>query len=249
MKISNKFALAALLALMILTIPLTAFAEVSVTLCHATSSATNPYTIKTVSGNAVANMQKWMTNGHGGHSGDIWPAFTLEDGTTVGAQGDQRIFANGCQPLPPDPTEEPTGEPTDEPTEEPSETPPPPVATTPPSKNTLVYCLEDGVTTQSVEINEARKRGLNEAIWNGTGWVCEVNLCNLTTGRVETMYTQEDADAALESGNYADAPMCTNVTPEPTPVTPPEEVPPTYQDGPEMSLWDRFVEWVMSWFA
>jgi len=73
--------------------------EVKVTICHATSSKTNPYTENTVSGNSLANKDSWM-NGHGKHSEDIWPTFTLKDGYVVDAQGDQNILNNGCE-IPP----------------------------------------------------------------------------------------------------------------------------------------------------
>lgn len=83
--------------------------EVSVTLCHATSSQTNPYVKVTVSGNSLANNDAWL-NGHGGHGSDIWPNFTLADGTNIAAQGDQSILANNCK-VPSTPTTQPTNTP------------------------------------------------------------------------------------------------------------------------------------------
>lgn len=72
--------------------------EPQVTLCHATSSINNPYIEITVSGNAIANLTKWL-NGHGGHEDDIWPDFSLNDGTFIAAQGNQSILVNGCEVL------------------------------------------------------------------------------------------------------------------------------------------------------
>lgn len=60
--------------------------EHKITICHATSSATNPY--------VSINVDVSSLNGHGDHAGDIfaatgeWPA-----------QGDQAVLANGCKPV------------------------------------------------------------------------------------------------------------------------------------------------------
>lgn len=62
-----------------------------VTLCHATSSATNPYTKITVSVSAFYNA------GHISHGGDIWEAFSYTnkkgDVVNVPAQGDTSLLA------------------------------------------------------------------------------------------------------------------------------------------------------------
>lgn len=46
-----------------------------VTICHATSSETNPYTVNTVSYNSIDNVFNIDWNGHGDHADDIIPAF------------------------------------------------------------------------------------------------------------------------------------------------------------------------------
>jgi len=69
--------------------------EVKVTICHATSSPTNPYNEITVSGNSLDNSGSWM-NGHGKDPDDIWASFTLRDGTVVPAQGSQDTLNNHC---------------------------------------------------------------------------------------------------------------------------------------------------------
>lgn len=112
--------------------------EVKVTLCHATASESNPYVTVNVSGNSVENKDNWL-NGHGGHANDIWPAFTLKDGTPVAAQGDQAILANDCNipkptetPVPPTATPVPPTPTTPGPTPTNTVVPPGPTPTTPP---------------------------------------------------------------------------------------------------------------------
>ncbi len=105
--------------------------EVKVTLCHLDGQS-GKYSKIDVSGNSVENKDNWL-NGHGGHSGDIWAAFTLTDGTQVAAQGDQSILANDCEvPQPP----EPTATTPPEPTVTNTPVPPEPTATTPPGQPT-----------------------------------------------------------------------------------------------------------------
>ncbi|MDL2363216.1 MAG: hypothetical protein QFB86_02445 [Patescibacteria group bacterium] len=63
--------------------------ENKVTLCHATSSQTNPYVEITVSAAGAYN-------GHySKHADDITPTFTY-DGQTYAARGDQTVLAAGC---------------------------------------------------------------------------------------------------------------------------------------------------------
>lgn len=64
-------------------------AEVKVHICHY-DEGQKEYSTRYISANSVIS-------GHGGHTGDIWPEFTLDDGTIVSAQGDQTILANDCK--------------------------------------------------------------------------------------------------------------------------------------------------------
>ena len=88
----------------------------SITLCHATSSQSNPYTNQTVSGSSIDEVTNLLVNGHGDHVGpifavteppmsdwgDIIPAFGTYPGLNWTADG-QAIHANGCK-LPEVPT-------------------------------------------------------------------------------------------------------------------------------------------------
>lgn len=64
-------------------------AEIKVHICHY-DSGQKEYSTRYISANSVIS-------GHGAHTGDIWPEFTLDDGTVVPAQGDQAILANDCK--------------------------------------------------------------------------------------------------------------------------------------------------------
>ncbi|MFL5967182.1 MAG: hypothetical protein ACJ747_11575, partial [Gaiellaceae bacterium] len=76
-----------------------------VTLCHATSSETNPYVQESVDDDSIVK-----ENGHGSHPGDIIPPFFYVDGGETNhypgmnwdAQG-QAIWTNGCDVPPPTP--------------------------------------------------------------------------------------------------------------------------------------------------
>ena len=77
------------------------------TICHATSSETNPYNQITVDDDSIVK-----ENGHGGHADDIIPPFDyVEDGVTKQYPGKnwdeagRAIFAKGCEvpPTPPPP--------------------------------------------------------------------------------------------------------------------------------------------------
>ncbi|HEU0248043.1 MAG TPA: hypothetical protein VFR38_13240, partial [Gaiellaceae bacterium] len=76
-----------------------------VTLCHATSSQTNPYVVITTDDDGVLGAGSSGGNGHDSHSGDIIPPFDYTDnkgnpqsypGKNWDAAG-QAIFANGCE--------------------------------------------------------------------------------------------------------------------------------------------------------
>ncbi len=99
---------------------------VTVPMCHATGSESNPYTNPTVSVHSVDDANG--LNGHGVHSGDIWASFVY-GGVTYPGQGNQSILANGCEVdnSTPEPTQEPTEtQPPCEGNECVTETPPPP---------------------------------------------------------------------------------------------------------------------------
>jgi hypothetical protein len=73
-------------------------AHEKVTLCHRTSSATNPYVTITVNFNSIQDAQH--VGGHVTHLGDIIPPFTYTDSHgkfTFAGQGDQSILKNGCK--------------------------------------------------------------------------------------------------------------------------------------------------------
>jgi uncharacterized repeat protein (TIGR01451 family) len=82
-----------------------------VTLCHATSSQTNPYVVITTDDDGVLGAGSSGGNGHDSHSGDIIPPFDYTDnkgnpqsypGKNWDAVG-QAIFANECEPPSPPP--------------------------------------------------------------------------------------------------------------------------------------------------
>lgn len=69
-----------------------------VTICHATSSATNPFTVNSVDVSSIANLARG--NGHGEHADDIIPPFTDLKGTSFAGQNwspDAQAFIDaGC---------------------------------------------------------------------------------------------------------------------------------------------------------
>jgi len=69
----------------------------NITICHATSSATNPYNLITVDESSIVVKKhgKCVLTGHGLDKDDIIPAFTGDECSFAG-QGDQTILANGC---------------------------------------------------------------------------------------------------------------------------------------------------------
>ena len=90
-----------------------------VTLCHATSSVSNPYTNPTVDKSAVAEQNNPGRNGHDTHVNDIIPPFTHTPVDYPGKNwttANQTIWANGCAAVPvptnPPPTNPPTNQPT-----------------------------------------------------------------------------------------------------------------------------------------
>jgi hypothetical protein len=83
----------------------------AVTLCHATSSQTNPYVVITTDDDGVLGAGHSSGNGHDSHGGDIIPPFGYTDnkgdsqsypGKNWDGQG-QAILANGCEPPQPPP--------------------------------------------------------------------------------------------------------------------------------------------------
>ncbi|MEL0249872.1 MAG: hypothetical protein VXA23_07835, partial [Actinomycetota bacterium] len=65
--------------------------QLKVTICHATSSSTNPYTLNSVDTNSVTRK-----NGHDSHSGDIIPPFEGYPGKNWSGDG-LTIWGNGCE--------------------------------------------------------------------------------------------------------------------------------------------------------
>jgi LPXTG-motif cell wall-anchored protein len=105
-----------------------------VRICHATASATNPYTNNDVNTSSVDELNNQYLNGHGDHAGDIIPPFTSPlDNAFAGRNWDGEFIAiweNNCAvPTPPN---EPSPTPT--PTEPPNEPSPTPTPTEPPSE-------------------------------------------------------------------------------------------------------------------
>ncbi len=123
-----------------------------VTICHATSSGSNPYTTNTVDESSIDEQNNRYLNGHGDHERDIIPPFGTFPGRNWDARG-QAIWENGCKPpvettTPPttvvETTEPPVTDPppTDPPVTDPPPTDPPvtdpPVTTLPPPPDTRV---------------------------------------------------------------------------------------------------------------
>lgn len=75
----------------------------SLTICHATGSATNPYVEITVDVAAVIH-------GHSRHDGDIYPPFSYDNTTYTGSNWPSRtaIYSNGCLESTPTPTPAPS---------------------------------------------------------------------------------------------------------------------------------------------
>lgn len=65
--------------------------QLKVTICHATSSSTNPYTMNSVDTNSITRK-----NGHDSHSGDIIPPFEGYSGKNWSGDG-PTIWGNGCE--------------------------------------------------------------------------------------------------------------------------------------------------------
>ena len=107
------------------------------TICHATSSETHPYTVQTIDTSAIDEHNNAGWNGHGDHTRDIIPPFGHFPGRNYDAAG-TAILANGCHiPTPPVTTPPATDPPaTDPPVTEPPTTLPPttlPPTTLPPT--------------------------------------------------------------------------------------------------------------------
>jgi len=101
-----------------------------VMICHATASASNPYTSPDVNTSSIDEENNQYLNGHGDHENDIIPPFTSPAGTYFPglnwADG-QAIWENGCVPVESPPVEPPPVEP---PPVEPPPVEPPPVEVT-----------------------------------------------------------------------------------------------------------------------
>jgi LPXTG-motif cell wall-anchored protein len=67
-----------------------------VTICHATASDTNPYTINSVDESSIDAPGNRYLNGHGDHERDIIPPFRTFPGRNWDEAG-QAIWNNGCQ--------------------------------------------------------------------------------------------------------------------------------------------------------
>lgn len=82
-----------------------------VTICHATSSWTNPYEQIEVSTNAIINQVNGQVQGHGKHKGDVIPEFSIPRATPQNPPGlmwtypgmnmpeGQKLLDNNCFPL------------------------------------------------------------------------------------------------------------------------------------------------------
>ncbi len=69
-----------------------------VTIYHATSSKSNPYTVNTVDESSIDEQNNRYLNGHGDHERDIIPPFRDFPGRNWDAAG-QAIWNNGCKPV------------------------------------------------------------------------------------------------------------------------------------------------------
>ncbi|WP_062530137.1 hypothetical protein [Demequina rhizosphaerae] len=69
-----------------------------VVICHATASASNPYTVNDVSWNSIDNEFNVDWNGHGDHAGDIIPPFGDFPGQNWTTEN-EAIYDNGCKPV------------------------------------------------------------------------------------------------------------------------------------------------------
>ena len=119
-----------------------------VTICHATSSVNNPYTLNTVDDSSIDNEKNKYLNGHGDHTGpvfdinggkdqprwgDIIPPFTSPSGSSFAGynwtEAGKSIWNSECNIVKPTPT--PTPSPTPTPTPSPTPTPTPSPTPTP----------------------------------------------------------------------------------------------------------------------
>lgn len=123
------------------------YAGISVNVCHATGSSSNPYNQVAISVNSAADCTD--AKGHDSHSSDIIPIFTYETCTYPGKNwtaANQAIWNNNCNPVPtPTPTSPPaptaTPTPTSDPTPTTAPTPTSPPGTTPtPTPTTMPSC-------------------------------------------------------------------------------------------------------------
>ena len=67
-----------------------------VTICHATSSNTNPYTVNSVDESSIDEQNNRYLNGHGNHERDIIPPFREFPGRNWDEAG-RAIWTNGCK--------------------------------------------------------------------------------------------------------------------------------------------------------
>ena len=132
----------------------------NISICHATSSISNPYTLITIDTSSIDNEKNKYLNGHGDHTGpvfnadggkdqpvwgDIIPPFTSPSGSSFAGynwtEAGKSIWNNECntvKPTPtptPSPTPTPTPSPTPTPTPSPTPPPPPPPTTPEPPRD------------------------------------------------------------------------------------------------------------------
>lgn len=124
----KKFLLPATAAMIVLIAPAAeATPSINVTICHATASETNPYTVNTVDTSSIDELNNQYLNGHGDHEGDIVPPFESPLGNVFAGKNwdavGQATWNNGCVRTEPSPSPSPTPTPTPTPTVDPTPTP------------------------------------------------------------------------------------------------------------------------------
>lgn len=137
-----------------------------VSICHATSSETNPYTQNDVDASSIDNEKNRYLNGHGDHEKDIIPPFSYGSSSFGGKNWDDKgkeIWSNGCNIVMPTPTVTPT--PTDTPT--PTVTPTPTDTPTPsitPTPSVTIYPTPSETTETPIIITPEPTRTIDPVI-------------------------------------------------------------------------------------